>query len=133
MKMNILDDSFARIKNSYKLNRRSVLIIRSKKVISVLDVLYDEGFIRGYNFVNVDGKKQIKVLLKYSATGVSVIKNIKTISRGSRRVYVKANILWGLYSRIGFGCYILSTSKGVLSLREALEHRIGGELMCYVV
>merc|ERR1712076_265640 len=120
MKMNILDDSFARIKNSYKLNRRSVLIIRSKKVTSVLDVLYDEGFIRGYNFVNVDGKKQIKVLLKYSATGVSVIKNIKTISRGSRRVYVKANILWGLYSRIGFGCCILSTSKGVLSLREAL-------------
>lgn len=128
--VNIIDDSFARIKNGYKLNYPSVLIIKSKKIIPILDVLYDEGFIRGYVFITESDK--IKVLLKYSE-GTSVIKNIKTISKSSQKIYIKASSLWGLYSRCGFGCYILSTTKGVITLREALEYNIGGELICYVL
>ena len=66
MGVNNLTDSFIRIKNGYKLNLDSVLILKSKKIIKVLEILYLEGFIRGYSFNSFDSNK-IKILLKYTS------------------------------------------------------------------
>lgn len=128
---NILNDSYVRIKNGYQLGLDSILILRSKKVIRVLDVLYLEGFIRGYSLDTSD-KGKINVLLKYSSEGRGSLKNIKGISRSGKRVYVSIATLWNMNSRSNLGCYILSTSKGVMSLKHALKFNVGGELLCYV-
>ena len=131
MGINILNDSYVRIKNGYKLNLDSVLILKSKKIIKVLEVLYLEGFIRGYSFDLLYPNK-IKVLLKYSSGGKSSLRDIKGISRSGKRAYVSVKALWNLNLKMSLGCFILSTPKGVLSLSDALKYNVGGELLCYV-
>lgn len=130
MNLNIITDSFIRIKNGYDQKLESVLVLKSKKITPILDMLCVEGFIRGYTSCLVNNTK-LKVLLKYSG-GQGSLKDIKIISKSGRRVYVNVNDLWYIYSLNGLGCFIISTSKGVLTLREALEHNTGGELICYV-
>jgi len=128
---NILSDFYCRIKNGYNLRLKSVLVLKSKLVVRVLDVLLLEGFIRGYTF-NTKETNKIKVLLKYDLNGVGSIKDIKGISSSGRSVYVKVEGLWNIYSQSSFFCIILSTSKGVISLKKALEKNIGGELLCII-
>jgi small subunit ribosomal protein S8 len=130
--INSFNDSLIRIKNGYKLNFDSVFILKSKKIIKVLDILYLEGYIRGYSFDPLDIYK-IKVLLKYSGFGEGSFRKIKVISVSSKRVYVSVDTLFNLNLKKSLGCFILSTSKGILSLNDALKYNIGGELLCYVV
>ena len=129
---NVLNDTYIRIKNGCQLNLDSILILRSKKVIRVLDVLYLEGFIRGYYLDTVD-KSKINVLLKYSTQGKSSLQNIHGISQSGKRVYASVNTLWNMNLNTSVGCFILSTSKGVMTLKSALKNNIGGELLCYVI
>lgn len=131
MVTNILSDTYVRIKNGYKLHLKEVLVLKSNKVISVLDVLYLEGFIRGYVIDSCEQNK-IKVLLKYSLEGEACLKNIIGVSKSCKRVYLNTNSLWSLYSKSNISCFILSTSKGVVSLNKALYLNVGGELLCYV-
>ena len=130
--INSLNDSFIRIKNGYKFNLDSVLIVKSKKVIKVLDILYLEGYISGYSLDPLDIYK-IKVLLKYNSDGKSPFRGIKVISISSKRVYVSVDTLFNLNLKNSLGCFILSTSKGILCLNDALKYNIGGELLCYVL
>jgi len=128
---NILNDSYARIKNGCRLGFDSVLLLRSKKIIKVLDVLYLEGFIRGYTYTPNNNK--VNVLLKYSNGGKCSLQGIKGISRSGKRVYVSVDTLWSINSNVNMGCFIVSTSRGVMTLRTALKYNIGGELLCYVI
>lgn len=129
---NTLSDTYTRIKNGSKLNLNSILVLNSKKVVRVLDVLYLEGFIRGYSFDSQEQNK-IKVLLKYASDGKSSLRDIKGISKSSKRVYVCVNTLWSIHAKSNISCFILSTPKGVISLNRALEYNVGGELLCYVL
>lgn len=129
---NILNDTYARIKNGYRLKFDSILVLKSKKVMRILDVLYLEGFIRGYSFNTLEQNK-IKILLKYSSNGEGSLRNIKSISKSSKRIYATVGNLWSISLKSNISCVILSTSKGVLSLNEALKRNIGGELLCYVL
>ena len=131
MVKDVLNDAFIRIKNGYSLGVESVLVLRSRKVLFMLDLLYLEGFIRGYSF-NVKDSNKIKVLLKYSATGKKAIREIKGVSGSGRRLYASVDILWGFYSESDTVCLILSTSKGIIDLKTALKLNIGGELLCLV-
>lgn len=128
---NTLSDLYVRIKNGYSLKLEEVLVLRSKLVVKVLDILLLEGFIRGYSF-NVKESNKIKVLLKYSASGKKAIREIKGVSGSSRRLYVSVDVLWSFYSESDTTCLILSTSKGVIDLKTALKLNIGGELLCLV-
>ena len=128
---NTLSDLYVRIKNGYSLKLEEVLVLRSKLVVKVLDILLLEGFIRGYSF-NVKDFNKIKVLLKYSASGKKAIREIKGVSGSSRRLYVSVDVLWSFYSESDTTCLILSTSKGVIDLKTALKLNIGGELLCLV-
>jgi len=129
----ILSDTLVRIKNGYKVNSDSVLTIKSKKVIPVLELLFLEGFIRGF-YVDLADSKKIKILLKYNLSGQSSLKNIRVITKASSRAYAKVNDLWQLLPSEGLGCFILTTSsKGVITLKDALKYNVGGELLCYVV
>lgn len=128
---NTLSDFCSRVKNSSYTKIESVLVIKSKKIIKILDILLLEGFIRGYS-LNSEDKNKIKVLLKYSPSSRPSIRDIKIISKSGKRVYSSVNSLWRIQSNLVGKCIILSTSKGIMSLNMALKKNVGGELLCYV-
>jgi small subunit ribosomal protein S8 len=128
---NVLSDTYARIKNGYTSNFKHIWVIKSKKVVRVLSILSLEGFIRGFSF-DLERPNEIRVDLKYSIGGISAIRNIKGVSKPSSKVYVSMDTLWIMHSKNILGCYIVSTSKGVVSSKEALRLNVGGELLCYV-
>ena len=98
--------------------------------INVLEVLRDEGFIRGYSQTDFDdGKSEILIDLKYHE-GESVIKEINRISKPGRRVYSSVDSM--PLVRNGLGISIISTSKGVMSDKNARTNNVGGEILCVV-
>lgn len=126
--MDPISDMFSRIRNALLVKKGSVVIPHSKLKLAVCKILKDEGFIEGYEVVNEDlAKKKIKIALKYNAQGNAVISKIERASKPSRRIYVeKAKVPKPLN---GFGVSIISTSKGVLSGRDARLKNVGGELL----
>ena len=131
--MNINDpvgDMITRIRNAYMRGKETVDSPCSNLRINVLEVLRDEGFIRGYSQTDFDdGKSEIQIDLKYHE-GESVIKEINRISKPGRRVYSSVESM--PLVRNGLGISIISTSKGVMSDKKARTNNVGGEILCVV-
>jgi len=131
--MNINDpvgDMITRIRNAYMRGKETVDSPCSNLRINVLEVLRDEGFIRGYSQTDFDdGKSEIQIDLKYHE-GESVIKEINRISKPGRRVYSSVGSM--PLVRNGLGVSIISTSKGVMSDKSARTNNVGGEILCVV-
>ena len=124
-----LGDMLTRIRNAIMRGRSNVSTPASNLRGRVLDVLVDEGFIRGYTEVEQDGFKAFEIELKYYE-GEAVIREIKRVSKPGRRVYSSVKSLPQV--RNGLGIAILSTSKGVMSDTAAREANVGGEILCQV-
>src|SRR5688500_1887088 len=125
-----LSDMIARIRNAAMRKRSKVLTPASRLRQRVLDVLQDEGYIRGYNLVQKPGEfPEFEVELKYF-DGEPVITDIKRISKPGRRVYSPIGELSPV--RNGLGISILSTSKGVMSDTAARDANVGGEVLLRV-
>ncbi len=125
-----LGDMLTRIRNAQMRGKGKVSTPASKIRKNVLDVLQNEGYIRGYAQVEYDGgKAEIEIELKYY-DGSPVIKEIKRISKPGRRVYSSVGDLPRVHN--GLGVSILSTSKGVMSDSEARNQNVGGEILCRV-
>lgn len=125
-----LGDMLTRIRNAQMRGKSKVATPASKLRKRVLDVLMQEGFIRGYAEVEYeDGKAEFEVELKYF-DGEPVIHEIRRVSTPGRRVYASVNALPTVYN--GLGISILSTSKGVMSDTDAREQNVGGEVLCTV-
>ena len=125
-----LGDLLTLIRNGQMARLTAVSSPASKHRISVLEVLKREGYIRDYSVSKKDnGADELNVELKYSE-GQPVIRNIARISRPGRRVYSKVAEVPRVYN--GLGISILSTSRGVMSDKEAREAHVGGELLCRV-
>ena len=125
-----LANMLAAINNGQLAEKPFAHVPASKLKKSVLEVLANEGYIRGYSDdVDVNGKPTIKIELKYHE-GEAVIKKIKKLSKPGRRVYAQVGKLPKLYN--GLGTIIVSTSQGVMSDFEARQQKIGGELLCSV-
>lgn len=131
--MNLTDplgDLLTRIRNAQLRGRSKVLSPASRLREHVLDVLKDEGFIRGYAVVEKSGEKpEIEIELKYFE-GKPVIQQIKRVSKPGRRVYSSVQDLPRV--RNGLGIAILSTPKGVMSDAAARTENVGGEILCHV-
>ncbi|HAE93714.1 MULTISPECIES: 30S ribosomal protein S8 [Hyphomonas] len=130
--MNISDplgDMLTRIRNAQMRGMSKVVTPSSKLRIRVLEVLIDEGFIRGFTEVEKDGHKNIEIELKYYE-GQPVISEIKRVSKPGRRVYSSVSDI--PLVRNGLGISILSTSKGVMSDNAARSENVGGEVLCRV-
>ena len=130
--MNISDplgDMLTRIRNAQMRGMSKVVTPSSKLRIRVLEVLINEGFIRGYTEVEKDGHKNIEIELKYYE-GQPVISEIKRVSKPGRRVYSSVSDI--PLVRNGLGISILSTSKGVMSDNSARSENVGGEVLCRV-
>lgn len=125
-----LGDMLTRIRNAQMRGRTSVTTPGSKLRARVLDVLADEGFIRGYTVVERTGSvAEFEIALKYF-DGKPVIRQIRRISTPGRRVYSSVQQLPRVQN--GLGISILSTPKGVMSDQTARDQNVGGEILCEV-
>ena len=123
-------DMLTRIRNSQMRGKSIVMSQDSKLRAWVLDVLKDEGYIRGYEKKSdSSGFPALEISLKYY-DGVPVIREINRVSKPGRRVYVGAKDIPTV--RQGLGLSIVSTAKGVMSDASARSHNIGGEIICTV-
>ena len=125
-----LGDMLARIRNAQMRHKDKVTTPASKLREHVLDVLAEEGYIRGYARVDyAGGKSEFEIELKYF-DGEPVIREIERISKPGRRVYVAVRNLPRINN--GLGVAILSTPKGVMADHDAREANVGGEIICTV-
>lgn len=125
-----IGDMLTRIRNGQLAHKAKVVSPNSKQRRAILDILKNEGYIRGYsmNIVRA-GIEDLVIELKY-VEGESVIKTLDRVSKPGRRVYSSVKDIGTVHS--GLGLYILSTSKGVMSDVEAKEQGLGGEILCKV-
>ena len=125
-----IGDMLTRIRNAQLRGRLTVLTPGSKLRACVLDVLSDEGYIRGYEkMTGNDGHPAIEISLKYF-DGTPVIREVKRVSKPGRRVYLGIKDIPQV--RQGLGVSIVSTSQGVMSDSAARIANVGGEVICTV-
>ncbi|TRD19858.1 30S ribosomal protein S8 [Palleronia caenipelagi] len=125
-----LGDMLTRIRNAQMRGKSTVKTPASKLRAWVLDVLADEGYIRGYEKTTDErGHPAIEISLKYF-DGTPVIKELKRVSKPGRRVYMGVENIPSV--RQGLGVSIVSTPKGVMSDQAARSANVGGEVLCTV-
>jgi small subunit ribosomal protein S8 len=124
-------DYLTRLRNAIKANHRVVEIPSSKIKKEITKVLYEKGYIQSYRFDDTSVQGTIKIALKYNpTTKQSAIVNLQRISKPGLRKYVHMENLPRVLN--GLGVAILSTSKGVITEKEAKNLNVGGEVLCYV-
>ena len=124
-------DYLTRLRNAIKANHRIVEIPASNIKKELTKVLFDKGFIQNYKFDNTSVQGTIKIALKYNpSTKQSAIVDLQRISKPGLRKYVAAENIPRVLN--GLGIAILSTSKGVITDKEARNQNIGGEVLCFV-
>lgn len=123
-------DMLTRVRNAGKAKFNSVDIPGSKIKIEMARVMKDEGYIRNYKFIKDDKQGILRIYLKYADNQAHVIQELTRISKPSRRVYVGADQIKTVYN--GMGISILSTSKGILTDKQARKAKVGGEVICNI-
>lgn len=123
-------DMLTRIRNAGKAKFNSVDIPGSKVKVEIAKVMKNEGFIRNYKFIKDSKQGVLRVYLKYKEDQGHVILEMKRMSKPSRRVYIGARDVKPIYS--GLGVAILSTSKGILTDKQARKENVGGEVICTI-
>jgi small subunit ribosomal protein S8 len=122
-------DMLTRIRNAQRVEKSEVTMPTSKLKEAIAQVLKDEGYIDGFDIVTVDGKRQLRIALKYYA-GRPVIERLERVSRPGLRIYRGRNAIPQVMN--GLGVAIVSTSRGVMTDRKARSQGVGGEVLCYV-
>jgi small subunit ribosomal protein S8 len=122
-------DLLTRIRNAQMRNKSKVTSPNSKLRESLLEVLKNEGYIRGYAVVEKDGRSELEIELKYF-DGAPVIREIERVSKPGRRVYTSVRNMPRINN--GLGVTIVSTPKGVMADHDARDANVGGEILCTV-
>jgi len=123
-------DMLTRMRNGIIASFDSVDVPSSKLKINIAKILKSEGFIKNYKVIADKKQGLIRVFLKYDENGEPVIGGLKRVSRSSGRVYAKKDKVPMVLN--GFGINVLSTSKGVMTDKQARKLGIGGEILCSV-
>ena len=124
-------DFLTRVRNAIKANHRIVEIPSSKIKQEITKVLYDKGYIQSYKFDDSGVQGTIKIALKYNPnTKQSAIVKLERVSKPGLRKYTGTETMPRVLN--GLGVAILSTSKGVMTDKEAKSLNVGGEVLCYV-
>ena len=129
--MDPIADFLTRIRNAIKANHRILEVPSSNIKKEITKVLHDKGYIQNYKFEDDTFPGMIKIALKYNPdTKISAIQHIERVSKPGLRLYAGSKELPRVLN--GLGIAILSTSKGVMTDKEARKENIGGEVLCYV-
>ena len=123
-------DMLTRMRNALMRGRPDVVMPSSSKKLAVAEVLEREGFIAGFEIVTKPVQNDLRVRFKYGPAGESVIGKMERVSKPGRRVYSGVQDLTPVLR--GLGIAVISTSKGVMSDREARKAAVGGEVLCRV-
>ena len=123
-------DMLTRIRNAHKIKAKSVIMPSSKVKVNIAKVLLKEGYVKGFDEEEIgNGKKDLNIDLKYYE-GRPVIEKMNRVSRPGLRIYKTRTQLPKVMG--GLGIAIVSTSKGIMSDKEAREQGEGGEILCFV-
>lgn len=123
-------DLLTRVRNALTAKHETVTVPASKMKKSIVDILVNEGFIKSAEIIEKEGQNDILITLKYGPKGAKVINNLKRVSKPGLRVYASCEQLPKVLG--GMGIAIISTSKGVMTDKEARANNIGGEVLAYV-
>lgn len=125
-----ISDVLIRIKNANNAKHKTLIVPFSNVVSSILEVMKDEGYIKDYEELEIEGKKYLRIQLKYSNSREGYILGVKRISKPGRRIYVNKDNLPRVLD--GFGTAIISTSQGIMSDKKARKLGVGGEVICFI-
>jgi len=126
-----IGDYLTRVRNAQMAGHRIVSIPSSKMRKAITEILYDQGFIHKYRFTDEGHQGTINIALKYNKdTKLPTIKKIGRISKPGYRQYVPSTDIPRIIN--GLGVVIVSTSRGVMTGKQAKAQNVGGELVCYL-
>ena len=123
-------DFLARIRNSIRARHQKLDVPASKLKIEIARILKEEGYIANYKPTEEEGKKILRVYLKYGANNEAAIRDLNRVSRPGCRVYVGRDEIKRVQG--GMGISIITTPRGVMTGRQARRERVGGEILCEV-
>lgn len=124
-------DMLTRIRNIVRIKGEKADIPASGIKMEIAKILKEEGFIKSYKILRDKKQKSVlRIILKYSQDGGSILSGLKRISKPGRRVYVSKDKLPNVMS--GVGVAIITTHKGVLTNKKCSDHGVGGEVLCYI-
>ena len=123
-------DMLTRIRNANTVKHETVDVPASNIKKEIVRILLEEGFVRGYDVIEDEKQGIIRIQLKYGQTGERVISGLKRISKPGMRVYADKHEVPSVLN--GLGISIISTSKGILTDKQARKENVGGEVICYV-
>ena len=122
-------DMLTRIRNASFAKKDAVELKNSKFLEEIMKIFKKEGFISNYKLIKDSKQGVLRIYLRYSKSGEPAILGIKRISKPGLRIYKKTDELPKVYG--GLGIAVISTSKGLVTDKEAREKKLGGEVVCY--
>ncbi|HZQ90620.1 MAG TPA: 30S ribosomal protein S8 [Terriglobales bacterium] len=131
--MNLTDpvaDFLARLRNALRSRQPKVDVPASKLKLEIARILKEEGYIANFKVTDEEGRRVLRVYLKYGANNDSPISKLERVSRPGCRVYVGRNEIPRVLG--GLGINILTTPRGVMTGRQARKEGVGGEILCQV-
>jgi small subunit ribosomal protein S8 len=123
-------DFLTRIRNANMIYQEEVVVPASKVKRAMAEILKNEGYIKSYEYIEDNKQGMIKLYLKYGPNREKVITGLKRISRPGLRIYAKKGEVPKVLG--GLGMAIISTSKGILTDKQARREGVGGEVICYI-
>jgi small subunit ribosomal protein S8 len=126
-----ISDYLTRLRNAIKANHKMVEVPASKMKKEITKILFEKGYILNYKFEEDSKQGVIKVALKFNpVTKLSAIKDLRRVSRPGLRRYTGVDTMPRVLN--GLGIAIISTSRGVMTDKEAKAQKVGGEVICYI-
>lgn len=123
-------DLLTRIRNASTARHEKVDVPASKMKESIIQILAEEGYIKGYKHLEDSKQGMLRVYLKYGPDKNGIISGIRRISKPGCRIYLTKDKLPKV--RGGFGSAIISTSKGIMTSSKCKQQQVGGEVLCYI-
>ena len=123
-------DLLTRIRNALVAKHDSIVVPASNAKKAIAQILLDEGYIRGFEFVEDGNQGKLKIALKYGPGKIKAITGLKRISKPGLRVYAKKDQVPKVLG--GLGIAIISTSRGVMTDKRARKESVGGEVLAYI-
>ena len=131
--MNLTDpiaDMLTRIRNANSVNKATVSMPSSKKLVEIVRIMEQEGYIQRFDVIDGEPRGTLEITLKYGPKKAKTIRGIKRISKPGLRIYAGKDELPRVLG--GLGTAVISTSKGVMTDRDARKEGVGGEVMAYI-
>ena len=126
----IIADMLTRIRNANQMRYENVEVLGSKMTLGIAEILKREGYIEDFKYEKNSKGDKLNIILKYGNKKESVITGLKRISKSGLRIYAKSDEIPRVLN--GLGIAIISTSKGLMTDKEAREAGLGGEVLAYI-